>query len=110
MSCLGKYRGRFLHLILVIGFVFTPLISIRSWAFAQSGSAPLWVVRSLYTSEYGISEPKGLAFSSPANTFLILEESGNAALVTMDEAYAGTRVIPDAQDDALNVAFDDVTG
>src|SRR5215216_402493 len=109
MSHLDKRRERFSHLILVIGLVIVSVIPVRSWVFAQSGSAPLWVVRSLSTSEYGISEPKGLAFSSPANTFLILEESGNAALVTMGEAHAGTRVIPDAQDDALNVAFDDKT-
>jgi len=98
------------RLILVIGFVITPLISIRSWVSAQGSSAPLWVVRSLYTSEYGVNEPKGLAFSSRANTFLILDGSANAAIVSMGEDNLGIRNLPGIQNDPLNVAFDNQTG
>jgi hypothetical protein len=110
MSYFGKLRGILVRLILLIGFVITPLISIRSWVSAQGSSAPLWVVRSLYTSEYGVNEPKGLAFSSMANTFLILDGSANAALVSMGEDNLGIRNLPGIQNDPLNVAFDDQTG
>ena len=91
MSYFGKLRGIVVRLILVIGIVITPLISIRSWVSAQGSSAPLWVVRSLYTSEYGVNEPKGLAFSSMANTFLILDGSADTALVSMGEDNLGIR-------------------
>src|SRR6185503_603927 len=102
----AKLRGKSLRLLLVVGFIFTSLIPVQSWVFAQNASAPLWVVRSLSTREYGVNEPKGLAFSSMANTFLILDGTGNIALVKMSEDSAGTRVIPEAQNDPLNVAFD----
>jgi len=105
----GKFRERLLHLMLLMGLVIVSVLPVPSWVFAQNGSAPLWVVRSLPTSEFGINEPKGLAFSSAADTFLILDGNANVTLVTMGEDHAGTRVMPEVQDDPLNAAFDDRT-
>ncbi len=102
----GKRRG-FLRLIFVVGLVLAPLISIRSRVSAQDNAAPLWVVRSLDTSEYGVIDPKGLAFSSVANTFLVLDQSANVALIGMGEDNEGIQNIPEVQNDSLNAAFDD---
>jgi len=105
-----KSGGFLVRMILLISIAFAPMIPVWSLVSAQSNSAPLWVVRSLYTSEYGVVEPNGLAFSSTANTFFILDGSANIVLVTMGEDHAGMRVIPDVQDDPLNVAFDNKSG
>src|SRR6185503_4886496 len=110
MSCFGKFRGRLLHPMILIGLVIVSVIPARSWAFAQSGSTPIWVVRSLHTRQYGVNDPKGLAFSSKANTCFVLDGSSNVTLVTMGDARAGIRVIPDAQADPLNAAFDKKSG
>jgi uncharacterized protein YjiK len=64
-------------------------------------------VRSVYPREYGVNAPKGLAFSSVGNTFLILSESNSIALVTMHEDSAGIRSIPEVMNDPLNSAFDE---
>src|SRR5687767_454662 len=109
MSHLDKLRGKFLRLMLLIGLVIASVIPAYSWASAQDGSAPIWVVRSLLTREYGVTDPKGLAFSSAANTFLILDGNANVTLVTMSEDHAGSRVISETQNDPLNVGFDDRT-
>src|SRR5574341_2434220 len=110
MSYFGKLREVSLRLMLLIGLGIVSVIPVRVWVSAQNNSAPPWVVRSFYPSEFGVSAPQGLAFSSAANTFLILDGSPNIALVTMGEDNAGGRVIPEVQDDALNVAFDDQMG
>jgi len=110
MSHLDKLRGKVLHLMLLIGLVIASVIPARSWASAQDGSAPIWVVRSLSTSEYGVTDPKGLAFSSAANTFLLVDGNAHVTLVTMGEDRAGSRVISEVGDDALNAAFDERTG
>src|SRR3990172_2847861 len=110
MSHLDKLRGRFLHLVLLIGLVIASVIPARSWASAQNGSAPIRVVRALDTSEYGVTGPMGLAFSSAANTFLLLDGNTNVTLVTMGEDRAGSGVVSEVGDDALNAAFDDRTG
>src|SRR5574341_388096 len=110
MTHFGKLRGTSLRLMLLIGLVVVSVIPIRSWAFAQNGPVPLWVVRSLPASEYGVNEPKGLAFSSTANTFLLMDGSATVGLVTMGEDNAGSRLISEVQDDPLNAAFDDRTG
>lgn len=102
----GKLRGISLRVVFVIGLVIVSVLPVRSWASAQEGSAPLWVVRSLSTGEYGVNDPQGLVFSPEANTFLILDRSGNATLVTMGEDPAGTQVISEVRDDPLNAAFD----
>src|SRR5687768_2908847 len=109
MSFLANYRGTLGRLMLVIAFVFTFLVPAGLRASAQS-DAPIWVVRSLSMREYGVSEPKGLAFSTAANTFLILDGTGNITLVTMGEDPAGSAILSEVQEEALNVAFNDQTG
>src|SRR5687767_4241556 len=109
MSRFGKYTKTVLRLMLFSGLVVS-IIPIHSGVSAQNSSVPVWVVRSLNTSEYGVENPTGLVFSSEANTFLILDGSANVTLVTMGEENAGTRNIPEAQNDPLNAAFDAQTG
>jgi uncharacterized protein YjiK len=106
----AKLKGILLRLVVLIGIVFTPLIPVQLGASAQDSSSPIQVVRSLYTGEYGVNDPKGLAFSPTANTFFILNGNGNISLVTMGEDNAGTRNLPEVQNDPLNVAFDQKTG
>jgi hypothetical protein len=110
MSRLGRYESTLLRLMLCIGLLFTVLIPVEAGVFAQDGSAPLWIVRSLPTTEYGVSEPSGLAFSSVANTLLLLDGGGNITLITMSEESTGTRAMPEGAADPLNTAFDDRTG
>src|SRR5687768_11631044 len=102
----AKREAMLLRLLILVGLVFTPLIPTRLGASAQAVSAPIQVVRSLYTSEFGVSDPKGLAFSPTANTFFVIDGNGSIALVTMGEDNAGTQVLSEVQADALNVAFD----
>jgi len=101
-----KSRGFLVRMLLLISVVFAPMIPVWSSVSAQGSSAPIRVVRSLPTSEYGVSAPKGLAFSVSANTFFVLDGSSSIALITMGEDNAGTRNLPDMQDDSLNAAFD----
>ena len=109
MSQFGKIRGVLMRLLLLTGLVIVAMIPVRSWAVAQSSTAPIWVVRTVSTSEFGISEPKGLAFSFAANTFLILDEAGKVVLITMGEDNAGSSEIPEVEIDPLNTAFDNST-
>ena len=80
-----KLGGKLSRLMLLMGLVIVSVIPVRSGASAQSSSAPLWVVRSRMTRAYGVNNPKGLAFSPTASTFLLPDGSANIALVTMDE-------------------------
>src|SRR4026209_2185998 len=105
-SHFSKIGGSLLRLLVLIALVFTSLIPVRSLALAQGASAPIRLIRSLRTREYGVSAPNGLAFSSSANTFFILDNSAIMTLLTTGEDNAGTQVLSDVHDDALNVAFD----
>ena len=86
-----RMRERVSHLVLLIGLVILSLIPIPAPVFAQDTSASLWVVRALPTSEYGVNEPRGLAFASSVNAFLLLDAVGNVTQVTMAGDRAGTR-------------------
>ena len=103
---LTKPKGKLLRLLILAGIILIFIVPVHLEASAQQSSPPLWVVRSLYTNEYGIQNPKGLAFSPAANTFFIFNESSNISLVTMAEENAGTITLSDAQSDPLNTAFD----
>ena len=109
-SRFAKLEGILLRLAILIAVVFPPLIPAQLGASAQGNSSPIRVVRSLYTNEYGVTDPKGLAFSPAANTFFVLNQSGNITFLTMGEDNAGTRNLPEVQNDPLNVAFDKKSG
>ena len=106
----AKLEGISLRLLILVVIIFTTLIPIQLRASAQGSLAPLRIVRSLSMKEYGANTPKGLAFSPDANTFFVLEESGNLALVTMYEDNAGALMLSDIQADPLNAAFDKKSG
>ncbi|HLO14015.1 MAG TPA: hypothetical protein VK206_04240, partial [Anaerolineales bacterium] len=109
MLQITNFKPRFFRVLLVIGLAILPLIPVHSWVLAQNSSSPFSVVRSIYTNEYGVDQPKGLAFSSTANTFLVLDGTANVALITMGEEDAGSRNLLEAQADPLNTAFDNKT-
>src|SRR4030095_9297917 len=98
--------GISLRLAILMTIAFTSLIPAQLGVDAQGNAAPIQVVRSLHTSEFGVNDPKGLAFSPTANTFFVIDGSGTISLVTMGEDNAGTQALSEVQDDALNVAFD----
>src|SRR5688572_22077120 len=106
MSRFAKFRELFLRLMIIIGFVAVALMPVHKWVSAQDNSESFWIVRSLYTAEYGVNNPKGLAFSSTANTFWVLDGTANISLITMGEDNAGSRNLPAVQDNPSNVAFD----
>ena len=93
-------------LVIVLGLAFLWIPA----SHAQVSSGSIWVVRSLFTSEYEVDDPQGLAFSLEANTFFVLDGSANTTLITMGEDHAGTLNIPEAQGDPLNTAFDQSSG
>ncbi|HZM25661.1 MAG TPA: hypothetical protein VFC02_28180, partial [Anaerolineales bacterium] len=101
-----KLEGILLRLLTLTGILLTAIGPVQLQASAQGASAPIRVVRSLATSEYGAYAPKGLAFSPVANTFFVLDGSGNVTLVTMNEDNAGTIPVSETQTDPLNSAFD----
>src|SRR5687767_7146797 len=105
-----KTKEILIRLTLMLGVVLVPLTSIRDQAFAQSNMAPAWLVRSIYTGEYGVNAPKGLTYSPTANTFFVMDGSTNIALITIGEDNAGIKVVSAVQDEALNVAFDKKSG
>ncbi len=106
----AKLEGLVLRLLIFVGVVLTPLIPAQLGVSAQTSPAPIRIVRSLSTNEYGASAPKGLAFSADANTFFVLDENGNITFITMGEDHAGFRNLPEVKPDPLNVAFDKKSG
>jgi hypothetical protein len=109
MSDMGKYRGASLRWLFVISLVAVSAIPVHTWASAQQSSAPLWVVRSLSTDEYGVDAPKGLAFSADENAFMVFDGTSQVTLIAMAEEPAGTRAIAEVGADPLNTAFDNRT-
>lgn len=105
-----RFARKSIHPIVFVGLILAALNPVRGWVLAQGTDGPAWVVRSLNTSEYGVNAPKGLAFSPKANSFLVLDGSSQSTLIRMDESPAGSLVLPDAQSDPLNAAFDQNSG
>src|SRR5688572_25106870 len=105
-----KIKEILIRLTLILGVVLVPLTSFGKQVFAQSNMPPVWLVRSIYTEEYGVNAPKGVAYSPIANTFFVMDGSTNIALISLGEDNAGIKVVSGVQEEALNVAFDNKSG
>ncbi|HXQ38940.1 MAG TPA: hypothetical protein VN843_33365, partial [Anaerolineales bacterium] len=103
-----RIAGIFSRLLVIIA-ILTPALPVQFNASAQGNSAPVRVIRSIHTNEFGANDPKGLAFSPTADSFLILG-STDTTLVTRGEDNAGTLALPEVQADPLNAAFDKKSG
>jgi hypothetical protein len=105
MSHIERLGGLIFRFILLTGLIVTSFVPVYRQVSAQGNSRTIHIVRSIFTTEYGVKDPKGLAFSTTANSFLIFG-STDTTLVTMSEDNAGILSLPEAQSDPLNVAFD----
>lgn len=65
---------RYFLIFLVIVALIVPAASYV--ALAQQADKPWYEVRTIYTEEYGVSHPQGLAFLPDANAFLLWQEDG----------------------------------
>ena len=98
-----------LILALILPFVWIPVLS------AQSNAAIIRQIRALEGDKTGLINPAGLAFSSRANAFQVVEKqnaSTNADLVkvTPFADRAGSARLEAAIKDPINVTFDNQVG
>ncbi|HSL46392.1 MAG TPA: carbohydrate binding domain-containing protein [Anaerolineales bacterium] len=102
--------GKFLFRLFVILVIAMPVLLPEKFSVsAQEQGAPFWEVRSIYTEEFGISAPRGLAFSPAANEFLVWSADGSITPVSMYEEPGTPISIDVAVEDPVNVAFDPST-
>jgi hypothetical protein len=110
MFIAGKGRERLVCMIVFITLVVGALAPAPLWASAQTVHDLVWVVRTLDTSEYGVSEPAGLAYSHRDSSFLLWRADGKVVRLSQDGDATGTFVLDAPLGAALNTAFDDSTG
>jgi hypothetical protein len=95
-------------------FVFSVIVSLIVPAAgyvvsAQQADQPWREVRTIYTTDYGLINPQGLAFSPDANTFLLWREDGSVAGISMHEDVVDTRGLTIPAENLSNIAFNERT-
>ena len=85
--------------------------SSATTASAQDRAPDFTELRRIYTAEFGVARPVGLAFSPAANAFLVLSPpSGGtrsrAVMITLFEDLAGVVSVAAVASDPVNAAFD----
>ena len=93
-------------LVLVFIVIGIALPAANYGVSAQSEQTDFWEVRTIYTIDYGVPHPLGLAYSLTANEFLLWGANRSIARISMYEDPAGTLSIGTTVDNPLNVAFD----
>ena len=85
------------------------LPSVNSIVSAQQTDSPWYEVRTIYTEDYGVKAPTGIAFSPKANAFLLWKDNGDVIGVGMNEAEVDTQKLNLPVEDARNLAFNEFT-
>jgi DNA-binding beta-propeller fold protein YncE len=106
-----RFPSQYQRISFVVLVLLLLLAMARSTALSQTPEGAWWQVRSIYTADFGVSHPAGLAFLPDANVFVLQPERVGGTLaelvmITMYEEPAGTLNLSEPITDPLNVAFD----
>lgn len=92
----------FLSILLLV----TSAIAVVPKVAAQPGGGEWGKVRSIYSADYDLVGPRGMAFSPNANTFLLWDINDNISGISLREESVDMGGLNVPVDKALNVAFD----
>ena len=110
MSLLGmKINFLFRYLLLAAIIVSLILTSVNYAVLAQKADSPWYEVRSILTRDYGLANPKGLAYSPDAEAFLVWDQFGAVTGITMHEDLHDTQDLHISVEDFRDIAFNDKT-
>jgi len=102
---LQKHFSRFTLTLILFFTLVTPSFSTSN-AFAQGAQGNWWKVRSVYTSDFDLSDPKGGFYSPAADAFFFWSLTGDVTGVTMREAPFDTAGLKFPLEDPRDMAFD----
>src|SRR5690349_12954328 len=94
---------RYFFVICVLVALIVPAASFV--ASAQQADSPWREVRTIDTMDFGLSNPKGLAFSPDANAFLLWKDDGSVEGITMYEDAVDLKGLNIPAADFRNIAF-----
>jgi hypothetical protein len=99
-----------LRLTLIFGVVLVPLTSVWEQAFAQNTMGLPGSCGPIYTEEIRSQLAKRIGIFSIANTFFVMMGAQILLWLALGRSNVGIKVVPEVQNDALNVAFDQKSG
>src|SRR3990172_1293347 len=85
------------------------LPSVNYAVLAQKADSPWYELRSILTSDYGLANPKGLAYSPDAEAFLVWDQFGAVTGITMYEDLHDTQDLNISVEDFRDIAFNGKT-
>ena len=85
------------------------ILPVARKAVAQGTGHPWYEVRSVYTSDYGVRAPQGLAFAPGANAFLAWDSAGAVTGIGMREQQVDMHGLQIPVGDARNISFNGQT-
>jgi hypothetical protein len=83
--------------------------SALSVVSAQQDESPWYEVRAIYTADYGVNVPSGIAYSPKAKAFLLWESGGDVTGIGMNEDGVNTQNLNIPVEDSRNLAFNKFT-
>jgi hypothetical protein len=96
-----------LRIFLILGLILPASLPAQSSVSAQAEMAQFSNSHILYTSEFGVTDPQGMAFSPGADAFIVWGAGESANIITMQEDALGRIDLSQRAAVPLNVAFDE---
>src|SRR6266498_1501507 len=101
-----KITKSLIRSLMTTGLILAVLLPARFWVSAQGGMAYFSVLRSIYTSEFGIVNPAGMAFSPNAKAFFVWGADQSISVITQYEESGGKLRLAQPLENPLGAAFD----
>gem|GEM_PF-1579964 len=99
-------KSRVIYILIIVGLILTLIIPVGSRVLAQEDMKHFSFVSSIYTSEFGVENPDGIAYSPDADSFIVWGADGNIHAIASKEEIGGQVTLPQNAENHLAVAFD----
>ena len=97
-------KTHIIYILVVIALLF--LVIIPSGVFAQEEVNHFSSAHTIFTSQFGIESPDGMAYSPYADSFIVWGSDGSIRSITSEEKTGGQLKLPQNADNHLGAAFD----
>ena len=106
MINLSNRKSSLFRFLTLIGLILLLIFPFRSWVLAQSGVRYFTSANVIYTSEFGIENPEGMAYSPDNDSFIIwAKNKGNHATLLHNESSKKI-TLPSYVENPVGTAFD----
>src|SRR6185503_17350272 len=106
MASHPQIKSPFVRALLITALILPAILPVSSFVLAQGEMARFSAAHFIYPSEFGVTNPQGMAFLPDENSFIVWSAGQGANVITLHEEGRGKLNLTQRPVEPLGAAFD----